>query len=166
MSTSPIEGTDMNQIEKVARAIIGPHEPVPASSRYTLDELREVRWRQITSDERSMALREAKAAIAAMQPAPQEAVMQSERREPDANENPYSRARLNSENTKLRAEITRLTDALRAAEEREKGLREAGGRQCDNMAFVLNHFDIPGHWYGKLLAQLETDRQALAGAKP
>jgi len=65
------EGTDMNQIEKVARAIIGPHEPVPASSRYTLDELREVRWRQITSDERSMALREAKAAIAAMQPAPQ-----------------------------------------------------------------------------------------------
>lgn len=69
-----IEGTDMNQIEKVARAIIGPHEPVPASSRYTLDELREVRWRQITSDERSMALREAKAAIAAMQPAPQEPV--------------------------------------------------------------------------------------------
>lgn len=64
------------------------------------------------------------------------------------------------------AEITRLTEALRAAEEREKGLREAGGRQCDNMAFVLNHFDIPGHWYGKLLAQLETDRQALAGAKP
>lgn len=64
----------MNQIEKVARAIIGPHEPVPASSRYTLDELREVRWRQITSDERSMALREAKAALAAMQPAPQEPV--------------------------------------------------------------------------------------------
>lgn len=74
MSASPPEGTDMNQIEKVARAIIGPHEPVPASSRYTLDELREVRWRQITSDERSMALREAKAAIAAMQPAPQEPV--------------------------------------------------------------------------------------------
>lgn len=48
----------------------------------------------------------------------------AERREPDANENPYSRARLNSENTKLRAEITRLTEALCAAEDQVKGLRD------------------------------------------
>lgn len=36
--------------------------------------------------------------------------MQSERREPDANENPYSRERLHRENTALRAEIERLRD--------------------------------------------------------
>lgn len=47
-------------------------------------------------------------------PTPEEAIAawntrasDAERREPDANENPYSRARLNSENTKLRAELER-----------------------------------------------------------
>ena len=138
MSASPTEGTDMNQIEKVARAIIGPHEPVPASSRYTLDELREVRWRQITSDERSMALREAKAAIAAMQPAPHEPVGSP-------------------------AEITRLTEALRAAEEREKALLSALEEWMFRYFWRVDGMPVEA---ARIHAQSRMKIAALAGAKP
>ena len=88
MSASPTEGTDMNQFEKVARAIgqiiEGPLEDMDSNW------LGRPLWRAYE--------REAEAAIAAMQPAPQEPVGSP-------------------------AEITRLTEALRAAEEREKALR-------------------------------------------
>lgn len=65
-----IEGTDM--IENVARAIIGPHDPLPAGrAPYTLEKLREIRWEQAGRDGQAVAMREAKAAIAAMQQAQQ-----------------------------------------------------------------------------------------------
>ncbi|MEI6644080.1 MAG: hypothetical protein WCL10_18825 [Novosphingobium sp.] len=48
-----------------------------------------------------------------------------------------------------------------AAEAREKKLREALTRQADNMAFVLNHFDVFGQWYFKFRTELEEDRAAL-----
>lgn len=38
---------------------------------------------------------------------------------------------------------------------------EALNRQCDNMAFVLNKFDVPDHWYYKFKAELEEDRTKL-----
>lgn len=90
--------------------------------------------------------------------------MQSERREPDANENPYSRARLNSENTKLRAEITRLTEALRAAEEREKGLRELG----KPFVFAVAHCKAIGKRPHDLVltSEFEALAAAINGAKP
>ena len=94
--------------------------------------------------------------------------MQSERREPDANENPYSRARLNSENTKLRAEITRLTEALRAAEEREKGLREALAFYARENSWKSCGMYMSGR-PNPSSAELDAGnkaRQALAGAKP
>lgn len=53
-------------IERVAKAIEGPHLPVPDSSRYTLDELRDVRWRALSRQDQSIRLNEARAAIAAM----------------------------------------------------------------------------------------------------
>jgi len=40
-------------------------------------------------------------------------------------------------------------------------LREALTRQADNMAFVLNHFDVFGQWYIKFRTELEEDRTAL-----
>lgn len=107
--------------------------------------------------------------------------MQSERREPDANENPYSRARLNSENTKLRAEITRLTEALRAAEEREKALRGiangfiglviSSGLTEDLVAQVFPDMKRkngqPASTFAKNARRMVNEaRQALAGAKP
>lgn len=61
-------------IENVARAIIGPHDPVPAGAPYTLEKLREIRWEQAGRGGQAVAIREAKAAIAAMQQAQQEPV--------------------------------------------------------------------------------------------
>jgi len=40
--------------------------------------------------------------------------------------------------------------------------REALDRQCDNMAFLLNHAPIVQQWYDKFTAELAEDRQALA----
>ena len=40
--------------------------------------------------------------------------------------------------------------------------REALSRQCDNMAFLLNHAPIVQRWYDKFTAELAEDRQALA----
>ncbi len=56
----------MTMIERVARAIVGPHRPVPDGSPYTLDQLRAVRWGQANSTEQQNALNEARAAIEAM----------------------------------------------------------------------------------------------------
>lgn len=77
------EGTDMNQIEKVARAIV--------EAMYQ-EALTDEQWAEVMAD--GAPLMWGAAAIAAMQPAPQEPVGSA-------------------------AEITRLTEALRAAEERE-----------------------------------------------
>lgn len=48
------------------------------------------------------------------------------------------------------AEIERLTKALT--------------RQCDNMAFVVNHVTLH-RWYDKFKDELEEDRAALSGSK-
>lgn len=56
----------MGMVERVARAIVGPHRPVPAGSPYTLERLRDVRWQQANNTERQNALNEARAAIKAI----------------------------------------------------------------------------------------------------
>ena len=56
----------IGMVERVARAIVGPHRPVPDGSPYTLDQLRAVRWGQANSTEQQNALNEARAAIEAM----------------------------------------------------------------------------------------------------
>jgi hypothetical protein len=43
-------------------------------------------------------------------------------------------------------------------------LRKALSRQCDNMAFVVNHVTLHG-WYDKFKDELEEDRAALSGSK-
>jgi len=40
-------------------------------------------------------------------------------------------------------------------------LREALGRQCDNMAFVLNKATLPDQWYCKFSNELQEARKAL-----
>ena len=76
----------------------------------------------------------------------------------------------------LRAEITRLTEALRAAEEREKALRSDAERyhwlrdhSCPPHNFYIS---VPDEFAGQRYAPDDVDayidaaRQALAGAKP
>ena len=76
----------------------------------------------------------------------------------------------------LRAEITRLTEALRAAEEREKELRSDAERyhwlrdhSCPPHNFYIS---VPDEFAGQRYAPDDVDayidaaRQALAGAKP
>lgn len=43
-----------------------------------------------------------------------------------------------------------------------KALKEALDRQCDNMAFILNHMAVPDPWYEKFTNELAEDRKALA----
>lgn len=64
-------------------------------------------------------------------------------------------------------EITRLTEAMRAAEEREKGLREGlnlAANRMDVMALAVSHENNARRyeWHEWAVAA----RQALAGAKP
>lgn len=56
--------------ERIARCIIGPRNPVPAESRYTLTELRENRWWSVTAGERSDAFWAADAILATLTPDP------------------------------------------------------------------------------------------------
>lgn len=57
--------TDTNAMrEAVARCIIGPRRPVPAGCRWTLEELRAVRWNHATPSERADALSAADAILA------------------------------------------------------------------------------------------------------
>lgn len=53
-------------VEKVAKAIEGPHKAVPADSKYSLEELRDIKWSHLSGQERSVRLNEAKSAIDAM----------------------------------------------------------------------------------------------------
>ena len=55
-----------DQVERVARAIEGPHLPVPATCKFSLDELRETRWGMLSRQEQQVRLNEARAAIAAV----------------------------------------------------------------------------------------------------
>lgn len=48
--------------------------------------------------------------------------------------------------------------------EREARLVGALDRQCDNMAFVINHVNLHG-FYDKFQAELEADRATLAALK-
>ena len=55
-------------IDVVAKAINGPHLPVPDGVGYTLEHLREIRWRNHTTEaERQQARNSARAALVAMQ---------------------------------------------------------------------------------------------------
>lgn len=54
---------DDELIEAMAKAINGPHLPVPATSKFTLDQLRYVRWSALSNSERQSKLNEAKAAL-------------------------------------------------------------------------------------------------------
>lgn len=54
---SDVSMTDTNEMrEAVARCFIGPRYPVPATSRWTLEELQAVRWNHATPSERADAL--------------------------------------------------------------------------------------------------------------
>lgn len=52
----------MNKLE-IAKAIVGPHQPVPAGSKFTLEHLRDVRWNMLTDYEQDIRLAEAQAVI-------------------------------------------------------------------------------------------------------
>lgn len=47
----------------------------------------------------------------------------------------------------LQAEVRKLAKALE--------------RQCENMAFVINHVTLPDSWYEKFQCELDNDRAAL-----
>jgi hypothetical protein len=50
-------------VEAVARAIVGPWLPVPDGCQFTLDQLRDVRWRRSSPQEQGMARTQALAAL-------------------------------------------------------------------------------------------------------
>lgn len=50
-------------VRSVAMAINGPHEVMPPRSKYTLNELRSVRWSLLNAQQQSVLMRQAKAAI-------------------------------------------------------------------------------------------------------
>lgn len=54
----------MDEVERMARAIEGPHFPVPEGSKYTLDELRAHRWAGLTTQKRGERMTQARAALA------------------------------------------------------------------------------------------------------
>jgi len=54
-------------VEAVAKAIEGPHCPVPQGAGYTLADLRQRRWNMLLPDEKQARLNEAQAALAAME---------------------------------------------------------------------------------------------------
>lgn len=65
------------------------------------------------------------------------------------------------------AAIKVMHDSIAAKDREIARLREALERQCDNMAFAINHADL-GSMHDKFQAELETDRAALAqdGSQP
>jgi hypothetical protein len=54
---------------------------------------------------------------------------------------------------------------FRAGQAHTDGLVAALTRQADNMALILNHFDVPAQWYDKFTQELADDRAALTAAK-
>lgn len=63
---------------------------------------------------------------------------------------------------KVASDAADRIEALSAENER---LRSALSRQCDNIAFILNHMSIPDNWYEKFTHELKEDRQALGETK-
>lgn len=69
--------------ERIARCIVGPHKPVPFGSKFTLEELREVRWNNSDGLERALAISAADA-ILATGCVPGEASIRADQKERDA----------------------------------------------------------------------------------
>ena len=53
-------------VEAAARAIVGPWLPVPYGCRFTLDQMRDVRWRRTSPQEQDMARAQALAVLHAL----------------------------------------------------------------------------------------------------
>lgn len=51
-------------IKEVAKAIEGPHKPVPEGSKFSLYHLREVRWSMLSESDKGCRLNEAQSALA------------------------------------------------------------------------------------------------------
>lgn len=60
-------------VERMAKAIVGPHNPVPTGSRFSLLDLREVRWSNLTLQDQGYARIQARAALAAQEQSPPQA---------------------------------------------------------------------------------------------
>ncbi len=58
-----------DEVERVAKAIEGPHLPVHVESKFSLEHLREVRWARLSKQEQGGRLSQARAALAALTPA-------------------------------------------------------------------------------------------------
>lgn len=59
---------DDGEILRVAKAIEGPHLPVPDDSPYTLDDLRDQNWRHLTTSEQHARLNEAASVLRLLKP--------------------------------------------------------------------------------------------------
>lgn len=66
--TQILKPTDA-MIRKIALAFGGPYLPVPADSKFTLEQLREKRWQMLSRQEQQVMLNGAKSAIEAMESA-------------------------------------------------------------------------------------------------
>lgn len=54
----------LSRREQIARAILGPHKPLPETCKFTMDELRDVVWNHQSNDsDRFQALRAADAIL-------------------------------------------------------------------------------------------------------
>ena len=57
--------------------------------------------------------------------------------------------------------LARAPDATAALDRALERMRDALNRQCDNMAFIVNHVTLPEQWRDKFAVELEQDRRAL-----
>lgn len=54
---------DLHYVRAVAMAINGPHNAMDKNSRYSLTELRVVRWQQLTEQEQRYLMKQARAVL-------------------------------------------------------------------------------------------------------
>lgn len=71
-------------------------------------------------------------------------------------------------NAETVAIVNELLSARRATADvtEDDSLRSALDRQCDNMAFVINHVGLPDAWLTKFMRELDEDRAALSHQAP
>lgn len=82
---------------------------------------------------------------------------------PKANANSKHIARCSPDAIREIAEyVSDLEARATAAESTVAALREALDRQCDNMAFVVNHATLPDPWLNKFSRELDEDCKALS----